>query len=247
MLLASKIQPVTAYQADWLKQKLGKFSASTNSKLFSEESHLGKFSVGAITHIENIAGEIVTGEPCREEFSSEDTDHGNATEPEAIDYFCEKIGKPALRNLEEYEWVKNTDTHRLIIQNEYEACTPDALIAMEKVKFIYDSTGTKLKIAPLEVKCPPKHHRFIKLYKCFTPSQLKNTAKDYYYQVLTQMVYCDSLVGYFAAYNKKFPNPMRIITFNKMEMKDEITKFNLTMGHARRELVRTVELLKQAA
>lgn len=239
MLDINKISHTSVYEEDWKKAKLGKFSASTNGKLFGEESHKGKFTDGAMTHIENIAGEIITGKPMRPEFFTDATNYGNANEPLAIERFCEVTGKTVLRN----EGQK--DTHRLIIQNEREGCTPDALIPMAEEKFLFDSTGTKIKVAPLETKCPPIHHRFIKIFKCITAMELKKADKIYFYQGLTQLVYVDSLIGYFAAYNFDFTIDMRIIEFKQIELRDEVKKFNDTMHYAKIEVDKIVKMFKK--
>src|SRR6185312_10501432 len=101
---------------------------------------------------------------------------------------------------------------------------------------------TKLKVIPFEGKCPPVHHRFIKLYKCVTPIQLKHTEPIYFWQVITQMSFCGSIIGYFGAYNPLFPNG-RLIEFRQAELMDEFKKFNGTLLHAKIELEKTVKLL----
>ena len=239
MLDINKISSSAVYEGGWRKNRLGKFCASQMGKIMSAKSHEGKFTEGAITHIENVAGEIITGKPMRPEFFTDATNHGNAEEPDAINRFCEMTGKVVLRN-EDRE-----DTHRLIINDEYSAATPDALIAMAEEKFLFDSTGTKIKIAPLEVKSPPIHHRFIKLFRCNTAQDLKKVEPMYFYQCLAQLVFTDSLVGYFAGYNFDFTTDMKIIEFKQIELREEIKNFKLTLEYAKKELQTILNLFKK--
>lgn len=238
MLNINKISMDDAYMEGWRKARLGKLTASTNYKLISEDSHKGKLTAGAITHIEGIAGEIITGQPAKREFFNEDVNYGNAMEAEAVADFEKATGRVVFRD------PNRGDTHRLIIHDEYSACTPDALVCLAPLESIFDETGEKLKVATFETKCPPIHHRFIKLYKCTTPEMLKAAQKEYYWQVLTQMHHCDSLMGFFSCYNPSFPNPRRIITFKKSLLVDDFKKLNDTLYYAKQELIKTVELLK---
>lgn len=233
MLEISKISYIDAYGEAWKKERRGKISASLASKLVGDNSDKGKFKQTAITYIEGLAGERITGTAAKADFHTDYTDYGNSMEMEAIEYFCKVKGKSILRGSE------NGDSHKLIHLDDYVCCTPDALVLMAKnEKDIFDETGTKMKVAPLETKCPPVLHRFIKLYKCTTPLELKDTAPDYFYQVILQMVCCNSLLGYFAAYNPNFPEgkKMRIIEFKKMELVDEFKKFQKTLDYAKKEI-----------
>lgn len=237
MLDINKISHSAVYQTDWRKQRLGHITASLCGKLFGEKSHEGKFTQGATKYIYEIAGEILTGEPSKEEFFTADTNYGNATEPEAVEYFKVKTGKTILRNDE------TGDTHKLILNDDMTACTPDALVA-NNPKALFNSEGTHLNVSPFETKCPPNAHRFIKLFRCNTPLELKKEEPLYYYQCLAQLIWTDSLTGYFAPYHPKFPVPMKIIEFKKMELISEVKLFNATIKHAKAEIRKVVEMFK---
>lgn len=238
MLDINKISHVAVYEKDWRKAKLGKISASKAGLLIGEKSHLGIFTKNAMTYIDGLAGEILTGEPAQEEFFTDATEHGNANEPAAIEYNAGLIGLNILRNSE------RGGTNRLIINDEYSGCTPDALLSKFENEKIFDSTGEFLKVDPLEVKSPKKHHRFIKLRKCKVPLDLKKAEPIYYWQVITQLCFCDSLNAYFGCYNDSFPVPGSYIHFKKIELMDDIKIFNATLIHAKREIIKTVEMLK---
>lgn len=238
MLDISKISIEGAHTDGWLKHKNGKFSASNFGKLIGEKSDKGIFTSGAMTYIEGIAGERLTGKPARFEFSSANTDYGNATEAEAISYFQQITGKTLMRNAE------RSDTHRLIINDDYSACTPDSLVCLADEKYIFDETGQFLKVAPLEVKCPPTHHKFLKMFKCTTPLELSKVEPIYYWQCITQLVFCDSPVGWFAVYNPDFPVKMRVIEFRKINLVDDIKRFKATLTAAKLEVDKIVNLFK---
>jgi hypothetical protein len=237
MLELSKISHSSVYTEDWIKQRLGKITASQFGKLIGEKSELGVFTKTAITYIEGLAGEIVTGKRAQEEIFTNSMDYGNAMEPECINYFCGQLEMFPLRN------VDANDTHRLIINDNYSGCTPDALLSKcQDTNKLFDETGTKIKVIPFEGKCPPVHHRFIKLFKCENPMQLKYAEPIYYWQVITQMSFCNSLIGYFGAYNPSFPNG-RLIEFRQVDLMADFKKFIGTLHYAKIELEKTVNLL----
>lgn len=240
MLDINKISHTGAFDEAWKKEKRGKFSASLFGKLFGKkfDSAKGDFGQTAITYIESMAGEKVTGQPAKHEFSNVYTDSGNAMEQEAIKYFCKVMNKEVLRPAGRF------DSHTLIHHDDYCCCTPDALICMAPKERLFTENGLEVKVAPLETKCPPVLHRFIKLYKCKTPKMLKDTEWDYYWQVIFQMICTGSLIGYFAAYNPHFPNPMRIIEFKKMELAEDFKLANATLHHAKKLYDKTIEELK---
>lgn len=238
MLDINRISHVAVFEKDWHKEKLGKFSASKFGLLVSAKSHEGKFTANAMTYIEGLAGEILTGVPAQQEFFTNDTDHGNATEPEAINHTASLLGLNILRNSE------RGGTNRLIINDEYSGCTPDALLSKYENDKIFDETGGFIKVDPLEVKSPARHHRFIKLFRCNTPEDLKKTESIYYWQVITQMMFCDSLVAYFGCYNPYFPVPGKVITFRKKELMEDVKIFKCTLHFAKLELQKTVEMMK---
>lgn len=238
MLNINKISDKDVYADDWRRERNGKFTASMMSQLISTKSDKGEFTKGAITYIEGLAGERLTGIPARQEFFNDATDHGNATEPEAILHFEETSKKTVLRD------TRRADTHRLIIHDEYCACTPDALVCTTNIDSIFDETGEKLKVAPLETKCPQMHHRYIKLFKCMSHQDLKIVAPGYYWQVVTQMVFCESLIGYFSAYNASFPIKSRIITFKASEIIEDVKKLKDTLHYAKEELNNCLNIFK---
>lgn len=241
MLDISKISHTVTHSEEWRKQRNGKMTASKNGLLIGEKSNLGIFTKTAITYIEGLAGEAVTGEPMEKEFFNTNTDWGNAHEPESLTFFSKTIGRPLLRNEED------GTTHRLIIQNEYEAATPDALCPVNAdLNKLFDGTGTKINVDTVEGKCPAKHHRFIKLFKLNTPADLKKVESNYYWQVVSQMLYCDALNGYFYCYHPNFGGSpkIKIIHFRKLDMVSEFKFLSETLKYAKDELLKTIQIFK---
>lgn len=235
MLDITKIQSCAVHAEDWHKARLGKITASQIGKIMSEKSHEGVFTKGAITYIEEVAHEYITGEPYHEEIFTKDIEWGNAHEVEAIQYF-QKITDAAILRAED-SW----DTHKLIIHDEVFGATPDALILVNPDK-VFNDAGTHINVRSLEVKCPRK--RFIKYYKCITPGDLLKADPLYYFQKMAQMEFGGDAVGYWAVYHPLYPNKMRIIEFKKAEMIAEFNKFNATCYYAKQELLKTIELLR---
>lgn len=241
MLSIDKISHTAVYSEDWHKERLGKITASRIGELMSAKSHDGKFTQTALSYLEDLAGEVISSRPAKDEFFTDATNHGNAHEPEAVSYFVSVIKKQVLRN-------DNGDTHRLIKHNAFCACTPDALVCeFEDEKMIFDSTGTKINVFPLEVKCPLVHNRFIKLFRCKEPFDLLKAESDYFYQVISQIYFCGTLKGYFAAYNPYFEHKMRIIEFRKIYLREEFDRLEKTITHATNLLQTIIQELKTAA
>lgn len=235
MLEISKITTTVTHKSDWINARLGKITASQFSKLIGEKSDKGIFKQTAISYLEGLAHEVITGERYQDEFFTNATNFGNANEPMAIDFFCKNfIKRNPLRSEGSF------DTHRLIIYDGFTGCTPDGLIPLyEDENKLFDETGNFIKLSPLEVKCPPKN--FLKLYKCVTPSDLKKVEPMYYWQVMFQMFCCDSLNAYFGVYHPLYPKK-RFIEFKKIELIEDLKFLKNTLHHAKIELQKTIDL-----
>lgn len=251
-----RISHTAVYQDDWHKMKRGKFSASKNGELIGKTSDKGIFTDTAITYIENLAGEIDTGKSSQDEIFNDDINWGNAHEPEAIQWFRENVKmfldktpeipkdypiQPVLRN------EVTNDTHRLIIYDEYSCCTPDALVAdYDDINKLFDISGERIRVSPLETKCPRKFHRFVKLRKCKTPEDLKKEESKYHWQVITQMLFTDAVDGFFCCYHPFFKVKGSIIHYRRINLAEDFNKLILTLSHAKHELIKTVNLLQAA-
>lgn len=235
MLPICKISHVAVFEKEWRKAKLGKISASRFGELVGEKSHKGIFTQGAMTYLEGLVHEIITGKPARDEFFTKDTDWGNAHESEGVEFLAKKIGLNIMRNSE------RGGTNRLIINDEFSGCTPDALLTKYSEDKIFDQTGEFIKVSTLEVKCPQTG--FIKLFKCNTPADLKSINKIYYWQVITQMDFSNSLNSFFGVYHPDYPVKGKFIEFKKVDLIDDIKIFRATLEHAKNEIKNTLSIL----
>lgn len=240
------ISPVMVHKDEWRQARLGKFTASLVGTLIGKESNKGIFTQGAMTYIRNVAGEILTGKPWQKEFFTNATNRGNELEPEAIKWFLSQTNYEFLNNTQEqpiYNAKKSIDTHRLIINDAYSGCTPDALIFISKSKFSKD--GERLLASPLEVKCPDVYAKFIELYSCECPEDLKYVDKNYYWQHICQILFCNSFArgGNFVPYHPDFPKKGKIIEFTYALVKDDIYFLKDTLTHATKKLIETVNYL----
>jgi hypothetical protein len=238
MLEVRKISSNDAYMEGWRKERLGRFTASLIGKLIGEKSDKGIFTTTAMTYIECVAWERHTGKPAKAEFFTDATNHGNSTEPEAIMWYCQQTGKQVLRT------EGRNDTHRLILNDDYTACTPDALVCQAPLEKIFDEND-RLKVSPLETKCPLEGHRFIKLLKCETPKQLLETEKLYFWQCLHQLMSVAYPKGDFCAYHPEASGRKgRIIEFKKVDLVPEMKFLNATIAHANKEVEKILNLFK---
>jgi hypothetical protein len=64
----------------------------------------------------------------------------------------------------------------------------------------------------------------------------------YYWQVITQIMFCDSLNGFFGVYNPEFNPKGKLIEFKKVELMDDVKKFTATLHYAKIELQKNINL-----
>jgi hypothetical protein len=205
MLHKSWISDIEIYSEQWHQMRLGK---ATSSKMFTQTTDK-PLTDGAWTYIYQKVGEELTGHTTAEDEQIEDenTIWGLTNEPIALQRFQEKMKVDFLA------------TQKLIYHPDSRfSSTPDAIwihgLALN---------GEEYNVSTNETKCPRKYHKFIPLYLCTTPAQLKAFNRNYYWQVLDQMDNCDSAIGYFCAFHPLFPegSNLRIIEFKKIELWDD--------------------------
>lgn len=211
MLKVSHISNITIYSHEWDMARLGRFTSSRMNVLMGEKEIMDS---GAMTYIYHKVGEKVTKKSMATEddvIEDENTHWGRENEPMAIRKFGQKYG------------INFLVTQKLILDPESQfSSTPDAI-------WVHGASVIKTdeyNVSTLEVKCPRKFHKFIPLYKCKTPEDLKKFNKNYYWQVIDQMYNCDSAVGYFACYHPLFPEGknLSVIEFKKIDLWPEFKK-----------------------
>lgn len=204
MLNVKHISNIQIYTEEWDQARLGRATSSKMSNIMSDKFN----TADCVSYVYQKAGELITGKSTAVEddiIEDENTAWGREHEPAAIRKFGKTMG---IEFLVTQKMIMNADTHF--------SSTPDAI-------WIHGASLLKegeYNVSTLEVKCPRKYPRFIPLWECKTPEQLKKFSKNYYWQVLDQMDNCDSAVGYFACFHPLFPpeTNMSIIEFRKIDL-----------------------------
>lgn len=206
MLKKSHITNVQIYSTDWDNIRRGRMTSSRISSI------MGKSGItdGGMTYIYHKAGEAITGQSHSDEeiLEDENTAWGRENEPLAIRKFGVIMG------------IEFLVTEKVICdQSTQFSSTPDAIWVHGQSVLQSD----EYNVSTLEVKCPKKYHKFIPLFRCKTPQDLKDFNKVYYWQVIDQMLICGSAVGYFACFNPLFPEKknISIIRFDKHSLWDD--------------------------
>lgn len=205
MLKKSHISNIQIYTQEWDLYRVGRLTSSRISSIMSENGISKSAGMG---YLYQKAGEYITKKSMAVEdevIEDENTSWGRENEPAAIRKFGEIKG------------INFLVTQKMIADPETMfSSTPDAI-------WIHGASVLKddeYNVSTLEVKCPRKYNKFIPLWECETPEQLKKFNRNYYYQVLDQMDNCDSALGYFACFHPLFPSEtnMRIIEFRKIDL-----------------------------
>lgn len=207
MLPKDYITNIDIYSDQWKTFRVGKFTSSKIVALAAEK----ELSSGALSYIDQKVGEFVTGQTLSEEddeLEDENTVWGNQYEPESLKVFAARMK------------IKFLVTQKLIHKpGSRFSSTPDGI-------HIISSSATKedhYNVATVEGKCPRKYPRFLELYRCKTPLDLRKVSKKYFFQVLDQMDNCCSPLGYFYCYHPLFPKEknINIIEFRKIDLWDD--------------------------
>lgn len=207
MLPKEYITNIQIYSDEWKTFRVGKFTSSKIIALVAEKG----LSSGALTYIDQKVGEFITGQTLAEEddeLEDENTVWGNQYEPESLKVFAQTMK------------IKFLVTQKLIHKPGTRfSSTPDAL-------HIISSSVTKedhYNVATVEGKCPRKYPRFLELFRCKTPADLRKISKKYYFQVIDQMDNCNAPLGYFYCYHPLFPKGknINIIQFRKIDLWDD--------------------------
>lgn len=206
MLKKEQISKIKIYSDEWHIFRQGRLTSSKAHLLTSERG----FSDGTMTYIYQKVGETLTGQSTATEddqIEDENTAWGLMHEPIALDLF---------RNIKKVQFMTNQN---IIFDLEQQfSSTPDAIWTHNEAL-----NQLEYNVSTVEVKCPRKYHKYIPLWQCKTPADLKKFNKNYYWQVIDQMDLCESAVGFFMCFHPMFPEKSRynIIEFRKMDLWDD--------------------------
>jgi hypothetical protein len=208
MLKKEQISKIKIYSDEWHVFRAGRFTSS-RAHLFMGESG---FTAGTMTYIYQKVGETLTGQITGsedeqfedEQFEDENTSWGLQNEPIALNLF---------QQVKKVQFMTNQNII-YDLENQFSS-TPDAIWTHNE-----SLCEKEYNVSTIEVKCPRKYHRYIPLFNCKTPADLKKFDKKYYWQVIDQGLLCDSAVSYFMCFNPMFPEKSRynIIEFRKMDL-----------------------------
>lgn len=207
MLNRNNISDIEMFTEEWDTFRLGKFTSSRIAAFMT----LKPLSAGAYNYIHQKVGEVITGKCVADEEESlddENTSWGKKYESEALEAFKKEKG------------IEFITTQKIIhVPGTNFSSTPDGIWE------IYSSLTQEncINVSTIEVKCPRKYPRFIPLYNCNTPEDLKSYSTKYYWQVLDQMDNSDAAIGYFGTFHPFFTpgKNMKIIQFNKLDLWDD--------------------------
>lgn len=184
MLKKAYISTIKPPSDEWFRARLAKFTSSDAGLL----TYPSGFTEGSISYIRRKVGEELTGKPAREDIDVAATRHGLLHEADAMRKFGQQKGL-------EFIIVQQL----IVIPDTRFGGTPDGLIILG-----VSPDGLEYEVETVEVKCPPSYDGYISLFECETPLKVKETKREYYWQVLDQMLLCGARRGHLVIYHPDF-------------------------------------------
>lgn len=166
-------------EREWLKQRLGKFTASQAYRLLTYPNK-AELPAGAITYIMEKVCEIATVYEESQGFTSPSIQWGRDHELDAINWFEDKMNYTVDATGENQRFIEKTDLNA--------GATPDGLIDDDVL---------------IEVKCPNSitHLGYLHIK---SEADLKETEPKYYWQMMFQFLVTGRTKGYFISYDPRF-------------------------------------------
>lgn len=185
-LVAEAKRPMT-------EEELKARAKGVTAKLIAEDNLL---AAGAITYIEEVIGELITGRSADSEKHTKEMEHGVLYEPEA-------------RRM--YERVTGNEVQEVGIRTygKYVAGSPDGLVR---------------KDGGIEIKCPYSDHGHVKNLRIANWQELKEERKDHYWQCISGMLINNREWWDYVSYSPFFPTKtcIKIIRIPREEVMDDI-------------------------
>jgi len=198
MTKAAPLKTSEEIRAEWLQERLGKFTASVFHRLLTcrDNKELPK---GAVTYCEEKAVEMLT-EFMGEGYISPAMQWGIDHELDAVQAFSEKTGLT----------VTNTGTHqKFLTQGNHIGGTPDGLIE--------NQSGA-------EIKCPNSLTHF-KYMRIKTTEDLKVVMPNYYWQIQGLMMIAKCRHWWFISYDPRYKKKEHQLHYIKINIVDEDVNF----------------------
>lgn len=166
----------------WRDARAGKFTASEMWKLMvSPRSKSAELSDTALTYIMTKVAEEITGR-VHETGSAYPLVWGEEQEPIAKQYIQDKLG------------IK-IEPAGFVIRNAHAGGTPDGYIGEDEI---------------LEIKCPFNSANHVEYLMLKTPEDLLDFKKENFYQVHTNMLFCNKPKARLISYDGRFPEAQQL-------------------------------------
>lgn len=166
----------------WRDARAGKFTASEMWKLMTEpRSKKNEWSDTAMTYIMTKVAEEITGR-VHETGPAYPLVWGEEQEPIAKQFIQDKLGVT----------IKPAG---FVIRNAHAGGTPDGYLSDEEL---------------LEIKCPFNSSNHVEYLLLKTPEDLLDFKKENYYQVHTNMLFCDKPKARLISYDGRFPEAQQL-------------------------------------
>lgn len=167
----------------WLQAHLALFSSSLIFKICAPKG-IGQ---GGISYIRKKVGEKITGmQEKDEDILTESIAWGNMNQPYAVKQIQKLYPKKEIRE-------------QMFIVDLANNCCSTLDVAT-----ITEETATEIKIIPTEIKCPQTYDKYIELFECDTPEDVKQVRSDVYWQLLDQCLISGAIEGKLFVYNPLF-------------------------------------------
>lgn len=211
MLDIKKISPFAPYSDEWWAARLGKM---TSSKIFCLCGDRG-IGDGGNTYIRSKVHEKLTGISTEKNFDTEDTIFGITNEPFSINNYAKKYNAPLII------------VSKHIVYDELFTATPDFFVINKDYGDNYDcETG--------ETKSYRTNH--LLMCECDTPPCIKKVNKQLYWQVISQMMFANVIVGNATFYNPEFEGTKALqhrVVFRKIDLMTDFKLLKNRMEEAR--------------
>lgn len=197
---------------EWIGIRLGKFTSSKLSVIAEavkkkDDKYIFSPTQGTYTYLEQKLAERLTGE-IEDTPNTFDMQRGIDLEPVAIQEFCDLTGIVG-------------STPGFIVYNDYCGGSPDFLGFEGEAK------------VGAEIKCPKQHTHVKYVTKINSIKDLRSINKDYYWQVISIMLFTNTDTWYWISYHPSFPTKnLHYIKVTKEDVADEIERLKFGLDEA---------------
>lgn len=204
---------------EWDEIRRGRFTSSEMYKLLTPPrekaaKEAGKLSETALTYINVKVAEVITGMKKQDSYAFPLV-YGKQTEPEGIQYFCEKTG-----------FVH--EPIGFIPFGDHAGGSPDGII-----------NGNQI----LEVKCPYAVETHIDYLMLTDQWDLKRLNAAYYYQCQSNLLFSEKELCHFVSYDPRYPEKQRMVHIQVKPDSDAFERIVAVLPKAIEEKLKMIQLL----